>query len=146
MYFYFRDSFDQLIFFLIVSYTFDSVYLCTDSQPQASNDWKGFFSISSYTQYFNVDTDIVLNRLISSLYPIGGDFTSKIDANPDLWVSVSSLNLNNFSLCFSDGYGIIYELLNACLLMSFSFQLFMSLPDHLVICMMLILFLKLNGF
>lgn len=45
------------------------------------------FSVSSYTQYFNVDTDIVLNRLISSLYPInGGDFSSKIDANPDLWV------------------------------------------------------------
>ncbi|XP_022134466.1 protein YIPF1 homolog [Momordica charantia] len=57
----------------------------SDSQPQPSNDWKGFFSISSYTQYFNVDTDIVLNRLISSLYPIGGDFTSKIDANPDLY-------------------------------------------------------------
>ncbi|KAL6347830.1 hypothetical protein AAG906_037559 [Vitis piasezkii] len=40
------------------------------------------FSISSYTQYFNVDIDVVLNRLISSLHPIGGDFFSKIDANP----------------------------------------------------------------
>ncbi|KAK6145407.1 hypothetical protein DH2020_022227 [Rehmannia glutinosa] len=51
---------------------------------QPTNNWKGLFSISSYTQYFNVDTDIVLNRLISSLYPTTGDFVSKIDANPDL--------------------------------------------------------------
>ncbi|RVW49661.1 V-type proton ATPase subunit c''2 [Vitis vinifera] len=45
---------------------------------------EGVFSISSYTQYFNVDIDVVLNRLISSLHPIGGDFFSKIDANPHL--------------------------------------------------------------
>ncbi|KAL3652179.1 hypothetical protein CASFOL_001860 [Castilleja foliolosa] len=60
---------------------------------QPTNNWKGFFSISSYTQYFNVDTDIVLNRLISSLYPTTGDFVSKIDANPDLyglvWISTT---------------------------------------------------------
>lgn len=55
-------------------------------EQQPANNWKGVFSISSYTQYFNVDTDIVLNRLLSSLYPIGGDFFSKIDANPDLLV------------------------------------------------------------
>ena len=42
------------------------------------------FNILSYTQYFDVDTDVVVNRLISSLYPIAGDFFSKIDANPDL--------------------------------------------------------------
>ncbi|CAI0443345.1 unnamed protein product [Linum tenue] len=47
--------------------------------------WKGVFSVSSYVQYFNVDTDIVVNRLMSSFYPIGGDFFSKIDANPDLY-------------------------------------------------------------
>ncbi|CAI9772969.1 unnamed protein product [Fraxinus pennsylvanica] len=62
-------------------------------EQQATNNWKGVFSISSYTQYFNVDTDIVLNRLISSLYPISGDFFSKIDANPDLyglvWISTT---------------------------------------------------------
>ncbi|KAL0555951.1 hypothetical protein IC582_004454 [Cucumis melo] len=57
----------------------------SDSQQQPSNDWKGVFSVSSYSQYFNVDTDIVMNRLISSLYPVGGDFSSKIDANPDLY-------------------------------------------------------------
>ncbi|KAL7147743.1 hypothetical protein ABFS83_06G127200 [Erythranthe nasuta] len=62
-------------------------------EQQPTNNWKGFFSISSYTQYFNVDTDIVLNRLISSLYPTSGDFVSKIDANPDLyglvWISTT---------------------------------------------------------
>ncbi|XP_022960487.1 protein YIPF1 homolog isoform X1 [Cucurbita moschata] len=57
----------------------------SDSQQQTSNDWKGVFSVTSYAQYFNVDSDIVLNRLISSLYPLGGDFSSKIDANPDLY-------------------------------------------------------------
>lgn len=78
MHFYVVDS------FLMVNHTIDSIYLCADSQQQPSNDWKGVFSVSSYTQYFNVDTDIVMNRLISSLYPMGGDFSSKIDANPDL--------------------------------------------------------------
>ncbi|WOH12414.1 hypothetical protein DCAR_0831917 [Daucus carota subsp. sativus] len=59
---------------------------------QYPNSWKGVFSISSYTQYFNVDTDVVLNRLTSSLFP-SGDFFSKIDANPDLyglvWISTT---------------------------------------------------------
>ncbi|TYJ37473.1 hypothetical protein E1A91_A05G378300v1 [Gossypium mustelinum] len=32
---------------------------------QSQNNWKGVFSISSYTQYFDVDTDVVVNRLIS---------------------------------------------------------------------------------
>lgn len=54
-------------------------------QMSSTNNWKGVFNISSYTQYFNVDTDMVLNRLMSSLYPINGDFFSKIDANPDLY-------------------------------------------------------------
>ncbi|XP_021901112.1 uncharacterized protein LOC110817028 isoform X1 [Carica papaya] len=53
-------------------------------EQQSAHNWKGLFSISSYAQYFNVDTDIVLTRLMSSLFPIGGDFFSKIDANPDL--------------------------------------------------------------
>lgn len=61
--------------------------------PQSTNNWKGLFSISSYTQYFNVDTDIVLNRVLSSLFPMSGDFFSKIDANPDLyglvWISTT---------------------------------------------------------
>lgn len=74
-----------LILFILCS-IYLTLFTCADPQQQPANDWKGMFSVSSYTQYFNVDTDIVLNRLISSLYPIGGDFSSKIDANPDLWV------------------------------------------------------------
>ncbi|KAJ9160179.1 hypothetical protein P3X46_025603 [Hevea brasiliensis] len=53
-------------------------------EQQPPNNWKGVFSVSSYTQYFNVDTDVVINRMMSSFYPVGGDFFSKIDANPDL--------------------------------------------------------------
>ncbi|GAV70311.1 Yip1 domain-containing protein [Cephalotus follicularis] len=62
-------------------------------EQQPANNWNGVFSISSYTQYFNVDTDIILNRLLSSLHPTNGDFFSKIDANPDLyglvWISTT---------------------------------------------------------
>ncbi|KAL5567597.1 hypothetical protein UlMin_025584 [Ulmus minor] len=62
-------------------------------EQQPANNWRGVFSISSYIQYFNVDTDMVINRLLSSLYPVGGDFFSKIDANPDLygliWISTT---------------------------------------------------------
>ncbi|KAF8108334.1 hypothetical protein N665_0111s0045 [Sinapis alba] len=54
-------------------------------EQQPPNNWKGFFNVYSYTQYFNVDTDVVLNRLMSSLYPTTGDFFNKIDANPDLY-------------------------------------------------------------
>lgn len=60
---------------------------------QSANNWNGVFSISSYTQYFNVDTDVVLNRLLGSLQPTSGDFFNKIDANPDLygliWISTT---------------------------------------------------------
>ncbi|XP_048232024.1 protein YIPF1 homolog isoform X2 [Ricinus communis] len=66
-------------------------------EQQAPNNWKGVFSISSYTQYFNVDTDIVINRIMSSFYPIGGDFFRKIDAHPDLygliWISTTLICL-----------------------------------------------------
>ncbi|KAL1308121.1 hypothetical protein HN51_050050 [Arachis hypogaea] len=62
-------------------------------EQQSANNWRGVFSVSSYTQYFNVDTDVVIFRLISSFNPYGGDFFSKIDANPDLygliWVSTT---------------------------------------------------------
>ncbi|KAF6161135.1 hypothetical protein GIB67_007776 [Kingdonia uniflora] len=62
-------------------------------EQQATNNWKGVFNISSYIQYFNVDTDIVLDRIKYSLYPINGDFFRKIDANPDLygliWISTT---------------------------------------------------------
>ncbi|CAI8586205.1 unnamed protein product [Vicia faba] len=62
-------------------------------EQQPSNNWRGFFSVSSYSQYFDVDTDAVMTRLISSFNPVGGDFFSKIDANPDLygliWISTT---------------------------------------------------------
>ncbi|XP_027332441.1 protein YIPF1 homolog isoform X1 [Abrus precatorius] len=62
-------------------------------EQQPASNWRGVFSVSSYSQYFNVDTDVVLTRLISSLNPVGGDFFSKIDANPDLygliWISTT---------------------------------------------------------
>lgn len=59
----------------------------------ATNHWKGVFNISSYSPYFNVDTDVVLERIKGSLYPIPGDFFQKIDDNPDLygpvWISTT---------------------------------------------------------
>ncbi|XP_050387066.1 uncharacterized protein LOC126803322 isoform X2 [Argentina anserina] len=62
-------------------------------EEQPANNWRGVFNVASYVQYFNVDTDIVLNRLLSSLFPHNGDFFSKIDANPDLygliWISTT---------------------------------------------------------
>lgn len=64
----------------------------SDGGQQSGNNWNGAFSISSYTQYFNVDTDDVVNRLTSSLYPTG-DFFRKIESNPDLygliWISTT---------------------------------------------------------
>ncbi|GAA0171629.1 hypothetical protein LIER_25615 [Lithospermum erythrorhizon] len=60
---------------------------------QSSSGWSGVFSISSYTQYFNVDTDVIMNRMTSSLFPHVGDFFQKIEANPDLygliWISTT---------------------------------------------------------
>ncbi|KAJ1686484.1 hypothetical protein LUZ63_017874 [Rhynchospora breviuscula] len=64
----------------------------SDGNEQSGTDWKGFFSISSYSPFFNVDTDVVVDRLISSFYP-RSNFFSKIDANPDLygplWISTT---------------------------------------------------------
>ncbi|XP_010262637.1 PREDICTED: protein YIPF1 homolog isoform X3 [Nelumbo nucifera] len=62
-------------------------------EQQATNNWKGLFSISSYTQYFNVDADIVVDRIIGSMNPTSGNFFDKIEANPDLygliWISAT---------------------------------------------------------
>ncbi|XP_020101357.1 protein YIPF1 homolog isoform X2 [Ananas comosus] len=63
-----------------------------DGNAQTATDWKGFFSISSYSPYFNVDTDVVVDRLVSSVYPMD-NFYRKIDGNPDLygpvWISTT---------------------------------------------------------
>ncbi|WOL14977.1 hypothetical protein Cni_G23758 [Canna indica] len=62
------------------------------SAQQTTTNWQGIFSISSYTQYFNVDSDVVIDRMISSIYPMNG-FDRKIDGNPDLygpvWISAT---------------------------------------------------------
>ncbi|KAH0470461.1 hypothetical protein IEQ34_000184 [Dendrobium chrysotoxum] len=59
---------------------------------QSANSWNGYFSISSYQPYFNVDTDIVFDRLVGAVYPMDG-FCTKVDANPDLygpvWISTT---------------------------------------------------------
>ncbi|KAJ0259504.1 Protein YIP [Hirschfeldia incana] len=65
--------------------TLETPTVVEGSEQQPSNNWKGFFNVYSYTQYFDVDTDVVVNRLMSSLYPTTGDFFNKIDANPDMY-------------------------------------------------------------
>lgn len=51
---------------------------------QTTNRWKGVFSISSYSPYFNVDTDVVVDRIKGSLYPINRNFFENIEDNPDM--------------------------------------------------------------
>ncbi|KAL5709459.1 hypothetical protein ACHQM5_020143 [Ranunculus cassubicifolius] len=57
-------------------------------EQQATSNWNGYLSISSYTQYFNVETDVVLERIRNSLYPVHGDFFRKIGNNPDLYGTI----------------------------------------------------------
>nr|CAB3465049.1 unnamed protein product [Digitaria exilis] len=63
-----------------------------DGDVESQANWKGYFNIASYAPYFNVDTDVVVDRLISSVYPMDG-FYRKIDANPDmygpLWITTT---------------------------------------------------------
>ncbi|AQK86426.1 Integral membrane Yip1 family protein [Zea mays] len=63
-----------------------------DGDVENQADWKGYFNVASYAPYFNVDTDVVVDRLISSVYPMDG-FYRKIDANPDmygpLWITTT---------------------------------------------------------
>jgi len=76
---------------------FSCLFIYTEAfEQQPANNWRGVFSISSYSQYFDVDTDIVVIRLISSLNPVAGDFFSKIDANPDLCVIFFTLYTLNY--------------------------------------------------
>ncbi|URE00568.1 Yip1 domain [Musa troglodytarum] len=73
-------------------------------EEQAANNWKGFCSLSSYTPYFDVDTDVVVSRIISSVYPMD-DFSRKIDGSPDLygpvWISATLV----FMLAALGNYG-----------------------------------------
>ncbi|KAM0851673.1 hypothetical protein ACQ4PT_052276 [Festuca glaucescens] len=63
-----------------------------DGDVETQTSWKGYFNIASYAPYFNVDTDVVVDRLVSSVYPMDG-FFRKIDANPDmygpLWITTT---------------------------------------------------------
>ncbi|KAK1298782.1 hypothetical protein QJS10_CPB14g01649 [Acorus calamus] len=65
----------------------------TAGDQQASSSWTGIFSISSYSPYFDVDTEDVVDRIMNSLYPTRGNFFRKIDGNPDLygplWISTT---------------------------------------------------------
>uniref|UniRef100_A0ACD5T9E4 Uncharacterized protein n=1 Tax=Avena sativa TaxID=4498 RepID=A0ACD5T9E4_AVESA len=63
-----------------------------DGDVETQTSWKGYFNVASYAPYFNVDTDVVVDRLVSSVYPMDG-FFRKIDANPDmygpLWITTT---------------------------------------------------------
>ena len=85
-----RHSLFYFLFLLFFAYSwlFSFFSILEAFEQQLAISWRGVFSVSSYTQYFNVDTDLVLNRLLGSLHPIGGDFFTKIDPNPDLWVLI----------------------------------------------------------
>lgn len=64
-----------------------------EHNAQPSNGWKGLCSIASYRPYFNVDTYVVVERIIGSLYPHKADFIEKIAHNPDMygpvWISTT---------------------------------------------------------
>lgn len=64
-----------------------------EGDNQATTSWRGVFSVSSYSPYFNVDTDVVFDRIMCSVSPYHGNFAGKIDANPDLygpvWISTT---------------------------------------------------------
>lgn len=65
-----------------IYFTF-SILLIADADQQTTTGWQGVFRIASYSPYFNVDTDVVVDRIISSVYPMN-DFYRKIDDSPDL--------------------------------------------------------------
>ncbi|MCO5610897.1 hypothetical protein L7F22_065140 [Adiantum nelumboides] len=54
-------------------------------QEGESKGWQGFFSISRFSPYFNVDTADVLERIRDSLLPYKGDFVEKVGHNPDIY-------------------------------------------------------------
>ena len=73
-----------LVLFLYVHCSIlKSLFTFSDGDVENQADWKGYFNVASYAPYFNVDTDVVVDRLISSIYPMDG-FYRKIDANPDM--------------------------------------------------------------
>ena len=59
-----------------------SLFTFSDGDVENQADWKGYFNVASYAPYFNVDTDVVVDRLISSIYPMDGFFTGKLMLTP----------------------------------------------------------------
>ncbi|KAI9229770.1 MAG: hypothetical protein DHS80DRAFT_13299 [Piptocephalis tieghemiana] len=45
----------------------------------------GWFNVGSYTRYFDIDTDQVMERLTSAINPMQSDFLTLIEHRPDLY-------------------------------------------------------------
>jgi hypothetical protein len=58
--------------------------LSGESQEGETKGWQGFFSVTRFAPYFNVDTSDVLERIRDSLLPYKGDFVEKTGHNPDM--------------------------------------------------------------
>ncbi|KRX05049.1 hypothetical protein PPERSA_06683 [Pseudocohnilembus persalinus] len=55
-------------------------------QPQKNLGFFGFLQVEFYQQYFNVDTEDVMNRCKLAINPLSsGDFFANNRENPDLW-------------------------------------------------------------
>ncbi|KAG6590392.1 protein YIPF1 homolog [Cucurbita moschata] len=65
--------------------TFSKPISGSDEPPQQAGGWLQTFSISSYKQYFDVDTSDVLERIKDSLYPFKGTFNERTADTPDLY-------------------------------------------------------------
>ena len=55
-----------------------------EHKGQPSNGWRGLCSIASYKPYFNVNTYVVVEIIIGSLYPHKVGFIETISHNPDM--------------------------------------------------------------
>ncbi|RYQ96113.1 hypothetical protein Ahy_B08g091655 isoform A [Arachis hypogaea] len=76
-----------LLFSGVIFLTIDMLHTLVCLQYFVVNGWiiskeKRYKTDSN--SYFNVETDVVVDRIICSLNPVRDDFFSKIDANPDL--------------------------------------------------------------
>uniref|UniRef100_K3Z974 Protein YIP n=1 Tax=Setaria italica TaxID=4555 RepID=K3Z974_SETIT len=98
-----------------------------DGDVENQANWKGYFNVASYAPYFNVDTDVVVDRLISSVYPMDG-FYRKIDANPDmygpLWITTTLIFMLAAFASVMYGYVIVVPAV-----FFFLFQYFGSRPS-----------------
>ncbi|MBA0630389.1 hypothetical protein Godav_002498 [Gossypium davidsonii] len=70
---------------LPTSHLLGSVPAVVNEESEASYGRRGGGGRGYQTLGPPTDTDVVVNRLISSFYPAGGDFFNKIGANPDLY-------------------------------------------------------------